>query len=108
MNQEKIPMKMTKEDILKKLREIADGDVKINKHLNVDERIRWWWSWEAAEQLQEYATTKILAEMYFDGIKACTSAEIVADELSEYDEENLNIALSNFKKFLFGAEIKKG
>ena len=54
-------MKMTKEDILKKLREIADGDVKINKHLNVDELIRWWWSQEAAE--------------------------IVADELSEYDEE---------------------
>ncbi len=94
-------MKMNKEEILSKLREMAIEDT-VNKHLDIDDRIRWWWSWQAAEQASEW-TTKDLTEIYFEGgIKPYTSVEQVVEELADFDEENLNASFENFKEFLKG------
>ena len=93
-----------KEEVLKKLREIASykDNVAVNHHLTPDEHIRWYWAWQSAEQASEW-TMKDLAQIYFDGgIKPYLTAEEVAAEIVEFDKENLEATYEHFKKFLKG------
>ena len=93
-----------KEEVLKKLREIASDkdNVAVNHHLTPDENIRWYWAWQSAEQMSEM-TTKDLAEIYYEsGIKPYLTAEGVAAEIVEFDKENLEATYEHFRKFLNG------
>ncbi len=93
---------MNKDIVLAKLREIAQGEDLVNPHLDVDAKIRWWWAWQSAEQMSEM-TTKDLAEIYFDsGIKPYTTAEQVAEEVYEFDKENVEAAFKQFREFMKG------
>lgn len=91
-----------KEQVLAKLREIATGTFKVNNHLTVDERIRWYWAWQSAQQASEW-TTKDLAEIYYEsGIKPYLTAEEVAAEIVEFDKDNLETTYEHLRKFLNG------
>ena len=96
---------MEKNKILDKLREIASSDnVTVNKHLEVDDQIRWYWSWQAAEQIEEM-TTKDLAELYFDGgLKPYSTIDDVIKEIDEmeFNDSDLKSVFSHFENFLKG------
>lgn len=89
---------MNSQTILKELRKLSKTvlpGIKIrlrDKADIIDEAIRWWWSWQIAEQMLEDFRVKDLAESINDGtLPRFLTIEDTIEDIQKYVEEDTEL-----------------